>query len=303
MQITTNCSYVGYESIKIENNQIALWVTTTVGPRVIGLELTAGENLFAELPDASIECPGVGDYQLRGGHRLWQAPEDPRRTYLPDDDPLSVRETPEGVIFTQPVEPQTGIEKSLVIDLPNQQAEVIVEHQLKNCSSVPVELAAWAITQLKPGGTAILPQSGELSDEYGLLPNRQIALWPYTKANSEHITWGDRYIFVHANMVDGALKIGFPNAMGWIGYLREKVLFIKQVEFSPDMDYYDFNSSSECYCNPSFVELETLSARTKLEPGESFSHRETWRVYDQVDASITEQSIHNLMGDLGLRPT
>jgi len=131
MQITTNCSYVGYESIKIENNQIALWVTTTVGPRVIGLELTAGENLFAELPDASIECPGVGDYQLRGGHRLWQAPEDPRRTYLPDDDPLSVRETPEGVIFTQPVEPQTGIEKSLVIDLPNQQAEVIVEHQLK----------------------------------------------------------------------------------------------------------------------------------------------------------------------------
>jgi hypothetical protein len=300
MEITHKVVYAGYECVRIKNETLALWVATNVGPRVIGLELSAGENLFAELPEALIECPGVGEFKLRGGHRLWQAPEDPRRTYLPDDDPVSVNQDVEGVTFTQPVEPQTGIEKSLWISLPKSKVQVSVEHQLKNCGSEPIELAAWAITQLKPGGVAILPQTRERADQYGLLPNRQIALWPYTEANSEHITWGDQYIFISATMKDGAIKVGFPNPTGWIGYLREDVLFIKQAEFFPEKDYYDFNSSSECYCNPSFLELETLGPKTKLEPGETLSHLETWRVFDQVDASLSEESIQNVVGGLDL---
>lgn len=300
MEITRKVVYAGYECVRINNDALSLWVTNKVGPRVIGLEISLGQNLFAELPGAVIECPGQGEFKLRGGHRLWQAPEDPKRTYLPDDDPVSVNQDVEGVTFTQPVEPQTGIEKSLRVSLPNQGAQVIVEHQLKNCGSEPVELAAWAITQLKPGGSAILPQNRDLADSYGLLPNRQISLWPYTEANSEHIIWGDKFIFVQANMNEGALKIGFPNLMGWIGYLREDVLFIKQAEFFPEKDYYDFNSSSECYCNPSFLELETLGPKTKLEPGETLSLLETWRVFDQVDASLSEESIQNVVGGLDL---
>ena len=300
MQVTNKIIYNDYECTKIENDSIALWVTNQVGPRVICLEFNGGENLFAELPEAVIECPGVGEYKLRGGHRLWQAPENPRITYLPDDDPVTITETPEGVKFTQPAERQTGIEKSIRISLSHQKSEVNVEHQLKNLGQETVELAGWAITQLKPGGTAILPQSRELADKYGLLPNRQIALWPYTQVNSQHITWGDRYIFVHANMVEGALKIGFPNPVGWIGYLRDKVMFVKQADYFPEQDYYDFNSSSECYCNPSFLELETLGQQTILEPGETLSHRETWRVYDRIEIEITENSIQELITELGI---
>ncbi|MBK5107655.1 MAG: hypothetical protein JJE12_05970, partial [Anaerolineales bacterium] len=132
MEITRKDVYAGYECVRIKNETLALWVTNKVGPRVIGLEISPGENLFAELPGAVIECPGQGEYKLRGGHRLWQAPEDPRCTYLPDDEPVSVHETPEGIQFTQPIEPQTGIEKSLQISLPDSKAQVSVEHQLKN---------------------------------------------------------------------------------------------------------------------------------------------------------------------------
>jgi hypothetical protein len=298
MNVIRKRMYAGYECTKIENDSLALWVTTSVGPRVIGIELASGENLFAQLPGATIECPGVGDYQLRGGHRLWQAPENPKRTYLPDDLPISIGEAGGGITFSQQVEPQTGIEKSLQISLPNEEAQVIVDHQIKNHGSETVELAAWAITQLKPGGFAVLPQNRDLTDQYGLLPNRQVALWPYTTVNSKYITWGDQFIFIRAEMVEGAIKIGFPNPMGWIGYLREKVLFVKQAAFLPDKDYYDFNSSSECYCNPSFLELETLGPKTKLEPGESLSHQETWLVFDQVDCEITEKSLQELISHL-----
>jgi hypothetical protein len=300
MLVSKSSTYLGYECTKIENDALAVWVTTTVGPRIIGLELVAGENLFAELPDASIECPGVGEYHLRGGHRLWQAPEEPGRTYLPDDDPLQVIESAGGIKFTQPVEHQTGVEKSIVVNLPDQQAHVVVEHYLTNRGAQSIELAAWAITQLKPGGVAILPQTQDPADEHGLLPNRQIALWPYTEAGSQYITWGDQFILIQARMEAGALKIGFPNPPGWIGYLQERTLFIKKATFYPDRSYFDFRSSSECYCNPFFLELETLGPRTRLEPGESLSHMETWNIYDQVDISFTEVSINNLIGKLGL---
>jgi len=39
---------------------------------------------------------------------------------------------------------------------------------------------------------------------------------------------------------------------------------------------------SECYCNPHFLELETMGPRTTLAPGESVSHRETWVVHPDV---------------------
>ena len=300
MNIHHQETYAGYECVKIENEYLALWATTNVGPRIIGLEISGGKNIFASLPGITIDCPGSGEYQLRGGHRLWQAPEFPPRTYLPDDDPVTIRETLEGIQFTQPVEPQTGIEKSLRIHFQKSQPQVIIEHLLTNHGLKTIELAAWAITQLKPGGTAILPQPVSLLDDYGVLPNRQIAIWPYTEVNSPHIIWGDKFIFIDANMQKGALKIGFPNPVGWIAYLLEDVLFVKQAEYYPESEYYDFKSSSECYCNPSFLELETLGPKTKLKPGESLRHQEVWNVYGQVVASPTEQSISKLCVDLGL---
>ena len=300
MKITDRESYAGYDCTRIGNESLSLWVTNQVGPRIVGIELGDGSNLFAELPEVTIDCPGTGEYKLRGGHRLWQAPETPRVTYLPDDVPVSVAESPDGITFTQPVEPQTGIEKSLCINLPDQETNVSVQHRLKNCSMEPVELAAWAITQLNPGGTAILPQNNTFSDEHGLLPNRQIALWPYTQVTSKHITWGDRFIFIHATMTEGALKIGFPNPCGWIGYLRENTLFVKLADFERGREYFDYNSSSECYCNPLFLELETLSPKTRLAPGESLFHKEEWRIFDGIEVSANEELIAELVEDFGL---
>ena len=263
----------GYACVKLENDALALWVTKSVGPRIIGLALQGEANFFAQLPDVTLECPGAGTFSLRGGHRLWYAPEDPRRTYLPDDEPVAITAIEDGLQVTQPVEAQTGIQKELTIRLPGQDARVVIDHTLHNQGQESVELAPWAITQVKPGGVAILPQTTVLADEYGLLPNRHIALWPYTPINSPHITWGDRFVFVTATMESGALKVGFPNPAGWIAYAVEDTLFVKQAAHMAGADYYDRGSSSECYCNPRFLEMETLGPRTYLAPGASVTHR------------------------------
>jgi hypothetical protein len=286
--------FAGYDCVRLENEALALWITRSVGPRIIGLALPGGANLFAELPDDTVECPGAGAFSFRGGHRLWYAPEDPRRTYLPDDDPLAIAEIENGLRITQPVEAPTGIQKSLAVTLPGREAHVVVDHTLHNRSRSPLELAPWAITQLRPGGVAVLPQATALVDEYGLLPNRHLVFWPYTRLDSPHITWGDRYLFVEATMRDGALKIGFPGPVGWLAYIVDGTLFVKRATYLPDADYFDRGSSSECYCNPRFLELETLGPRTTLAPGELVTHRETW----VVRAGVSVQDLPGLMGEI-----
>jgi hypothetical protein len=289
----TETRFAGYACVKLENEALALWLTRSVGPRILGLALQGGENLFAVLPDDSVECPGAGLFSFHGGHRLWVAPEDPRRTYLPDDDPLTIAEIENGLHVTQPVEASTGIQKSLTVTLPGPEARAVVDHTLYNRGRSPVELAPWAITQLKPGGVAMLPQATALADEYGLLPNRHIVLWPYTRLNSPLLTWGDHHVLVEARMQDGALKLGFPNPEGWLAYAVAGTLFVKHAFYQPGADYFDRGSSSECYCNPRFLELETLGPRVTLAPGSSVGHRETWTVY----ASASIDDVPELMGE------
>jgi len=137
--------YMGLDCLRLSNEVVSLLVTTSLGPRILAFQLKDQENLFVELPEATLDCPGKGSLRMLGGHRLWHSPEQARRTYLPDDQALQVEEIDRGVKLTQPVEQETGIQKSLKLLLPDDSATVVVDHTLNNQGMWPVELAPWAI--------------------------------------------------------------------------------------------------------------------------------------------------------------
>ena len=159
-----------------------------------------------------------------------------------------------------------------------------------------MECAPWAITQLKTGGVAILPQSEEKTD---FLPNRSLALWSYTDIASPHVVWGNRYMLVHAEM-QSPFKVGFPNVRGWLAYWQAGTLFVKRAAFDPQAAYFDLGSSSECYCNDKFLELETLAPISILNPGESVTHTETWELYSVVDFPKDENTAQAIVEKYGL---
>jgi hypothetical protein len=295
----TETQFAGYDCLKLDNGALALWLTRGLGPRIIGLALAGGESLFAVLPDDKVECPGAGIFSFRGGHRLWYAPEDLRRTYLPDDVPPNIQQVPAGLVVTQPVEAPTGIQKSMTITLPGADAHVQVTHRLHNRGPAPVDLAPWAITQLRPGGVALLPQATAPADEHGLLPNHHLVLWPYTRLDSPHVTWGDGYLAIEAAMPEGAFKVGFPNPAGWLAYAVDDCLFVKRATYQAGAEYFDRGSSSECYCNPRFLELETLGPRATLAPGQEVSHDETWTIQAGVARPRNPAEAWQLVGRLG----
>ncbi|MFZ5910193.1 MAG: hypothetical protein ACOYYU_09285 [Chloroflexota bacterium] len=288
--------FLDLDCVPFENASLSLLVAQSVGPRIVSLRFNGGDNLFAELPDFAAEHPSGEMYHFYGGHRLWHAPEHMPRTYVPDDQPVDIVPTRNGLSITQQVEAETGIEKSIQISLADDKPQAILRHTLTNRGLWPVECAPWAITQFRTGGVAILPQSREQSE---VLPNRSLVLWPYTDVASPQVSWGNRYILVRVEM-DIPFKVGFPNPCGWLAYWLDGTLFVKRAAFDAQAAYCDFGSSSECYCNDQFLELETLAPIGKLAPGESATHIETWELYADVDFPADEDMTQGIIEKLGL---
>lgn len=287
--------YAGHECCVLENDALRLLVTRSIGPRIISFGFRGGDNLFAELPNFVTELPDGGVFHFYGGHRLWQAPESLETTYVPDDSPVDISPLENGLQVTQPVQPQTGLQKSLDIFLTGG-TQIVIKHRITNHQLQPVSCAPWAITQFKTGGAALLPQARH---DAGILPNRSLALWSYTDMSNPNVTWGRQYILVNAQM-ESPFKVGFPNRRGWLAYWLDGALFVKRAEYDPQAEYYDFGSSSECYCNDKFLELETLAPVTTIEPGRTATHVETWDLHKDIERPQNEKDAQTLVEELGL---
>jgi hypothetical protein len=288
--------FLGQDCVTLENGILKLLVTRSIGPRVLFLGFAGGENLLAELPDFVTDCPGTGTFHFYGGHRLWHAPEEPSRTYLPDDEPVDISPFDGGLKVTQQTETKTGLQKSIEIQLTADSARVTLTHRLTNRGLWDVTCAPWAITQFKTGGTAIYPQ---IKADTGVLPNRSLTLWPYTDMTNPNVHWGSNYIIVQADM-KSAFKIGFPNPRGWQGYWLNGTLFVKRADYVERAEYYDFGCSSESYLNDKFVELETLAPITTIVPGGTATHIETWDLYKNTERPQNERDVQSLADKLGL---
>lgn len=250
--------------------------------RISGLTPKGKTNLFADLSHQAPVPTPYGDFYFRGGHRLWHAPEAMPRTYIPDQ-PVTVTELPDGVILEAQTEPGTGIRKRIEIRLAPDKPSVRLTHTLINDGMWPVELAPWTITQLRLGGTAILPMPVGNVDAAGLLPNRQLSLWPYTRLNDPRLNLRDDFILFHADALP-PFKIGYFNPHGWLAYYINGVLFKKTFDAQSNATYPDNNSNAELYCNNEFIELESLTPLTKVNPGAEINHIEIWDLTEGIDS-------------------
>ena len=282
MSITTT-QYAGHEALRIQAGAIDLMVTTSVGPRILGLLTNDGRNAFAELPGMTLPCPGSPPVHLYGGHRHWAAPEDPRVTYRPDDDPVEVVETDDGVRLITGTDEVAGTSRETVIHVTGPE-RLTVEHHVINRHDTPQRLAGWAITMLQPGGRAWLPMLTEPFDPGGFQGQRNIVLWAYARQDDPRLVISDSAIEVRASAAagldkDDRFKVGSALRRGWVAHWRDGILFVKRAAHDESREYADLAASGQIFSHVDFTELETLGPLTDLAPGESTIHSERWEVH------------------------
>ncbi|WP_315116950.1 hypothetical protein [uncultured Clostridium sp.] len=283
--------------VKMSNGEIELYITIDKGPRIIRYGFIDGENEFCE--DIPTTMHVLGDtWSLMGGHRLWHSPEDNPRTYIPDNKPVKWNRNGDSITL-EIEEPWTQIKKEIEISLKCKGTEVEVSHRLTNKNAWAIELSAWAITVMAHGGVEVIPQPKR---ETNLLPNRVIALWPYSKMNDERVYWGEKYIFLKQNKnKKDPFKLGISNEEGWGAYFNHNNLFIKKHEHLSKENYPDFGVSYETYTNEYMVEMETLSPLRKLLPGQSVVHIEKWSLIGDVSyPGEDEKEIENILNIQGI---
>ncbi len=289
--------YGGWKNcIQIKNEIVDLIITVDVGPRIIRYGFVGRENELCEIK-SMMGLTGGNEWRLYGGHRLWHSPEDRIRTYEPDNEPVDWEEISNGIRTQQNVEPQSMIQKEMEISLSDNSTSVTILHRLTNKGLWPVELSVWSISAMATGGKEIIPFTQR---DTGLLPNRLMALWPYTKLDDSRIYFGEKYIVLQQNpgMVH-PLKIGISNEKGWAVYFNHNHLFVKYYTHHMQARYPDFGVSYETYTNNLMLEMETLSPVGLLEPDACVEHVESWSLFDKVPSpSNNEAEIEEILTGL-----
>lgn len=259
------------ERVIVDAGDFAAELATGFGPRVVGVAPHGGPNLFAELGDLGLDHPGGRRFTFRGGHRLWVAPEVPKVTYEPDDGPVEWEHGEQGARVTAAA---GGIRKTIEVQVAGRYLKV--EHVVASGDGTRMEVAPWAITQLRPGGTALMPIERTPADEHGLQPDHALVGWPYTD-------WGTLGYDSEASVVLLAgrratpTKVGTTASRGWLAYVQDGWVFTKYLRPGP-APAIDRGANLQVYAGPDFVELETLGSLETLAGYRRTSLVEMWDV-------------------------
>lgn len=273
-------TFGGWNALTLRNNHVELVLTLDVGPRLISYRSLCGENVL-KVYESQAGGRNEPAWQIRGGHRLWAAPEGDHCS-APDNSPIRHERVEGGVrLHGEPVAPW-GIRKELTVTLAPDSSEVTLHHRLINESGDPVEIASWALTVLAPGGLELIPLPPLGEHPRDLLPSRLIVPWPYTDMTDSRYRFGRRFITLKQTADGSSTKIGLAHREQWVGYLLGDTFFAKSFGYEEGATYADLGCNFETYTDSEMIEIESLSPLRHLQPGEAVAHTEKWNLLDRV---------------------
>ena len=293
-------AYKGWKNCyRVSNGEVELIVTGDVGPRIIRFGFVGGQNLFKEFAD-QMGKTGEEKFQLRGGDRVWKAPEDPVATWAPDNVPVEITPTAAGLVARAPIEPLTNLQKEIEISMSPSGTSVTVSHRITNHSLFALEFAPWVLTMMAPGGTEITGFPPRGTHPANLEATNPLVMWAYTNLADKRLIFTKKYLLLRQDpVVSEAQKVGLFNRDTWAAYLLNGEAFVKRASADPAKPYTDFGCSFETFTNNEFLEIETLGPITKVEPSRTVEQVEHWSLARNVSLiQQTDEAIDSLLSQL-----
>jgi hypothetical protein len=276
-------------NLRLANAHAELIITLDVGPRVISYRTLDGENVFKNF-DEQLGGTNEPEWQARGGHRFWLAPEDPVLSYIPDNTTVQhrVRSDLEVEISNAPTD-QLTIRKVLTLSLAPDSSRVAVTHRAENHGELAIQVATWGLSVMRPGGIEIIPLPPVGEHPRDLLPNRTLTLWPYTNMVDPRWRWGERFITLRQADAPPT-KLGLMHRENWVAYHNAGSLFVKTIGWEEGATYPDHGCNFETFTNEEMLEVEALGPLVTLAPGESTQHTEHWAVFSAAAPRLESES-------------
>ncbi len=259
----------------LENGSLKVGVPLNFGIRISHLYYKDSENIFFEQPLTMTALTTPDGWRVRGGHRLWVAPEGDW-CYHPDNDPISYELTASGVILRQKNDPRLNLEKTVEIVFRSEDSIEVI-HKIKNTADTEKRCALWGVTSVAPLGVEYIPLT---VSEPSSAPVNKITTWYYTSLGDERAEYTREAITLTHKPTGELFKIGVGHPSGNIRYENRGVIFEKEYKIDPDGEYTDGEVSYETYMCDHMVELETLSPLYTVEPGGTAEYSEIWKLHN-----------------------
>jgi len=277
-------AYAGWPNCyRMSNGEVELIITTDVGPRVIRFGFAGGQNLFKEYQE-QLGKSGEPDWQPRGGHRLWVGPEAVPMSYAPDNVPVKAVAVGDSLSLTEPLEKETGFQKTMIVKLAPAGAAVDVMHQIRNANSSAKTIVSWALTMMAQGGIAVTEFPPRGTHPQMLQPTNPLVMWAYTNFSDPRWKFTEKYLALKQDPhAKAPVKAGLWNRHTWQAYLLGSDLFIKSTAAVKGPEAYpDMGCSLETFTNADFLEIETLSPLETVPPQGTIGHTEHWTLHQNV---------------------
>jgi hypothetical protein len=277
---------------RVSNGEVELIVTADVGPRVIRFGFVGGQNLFKEYAD-QLGKTGEEKFQLRGGSRVWKAPEDPIATWAPDNVPVEITTTATGLVAQAPLEPLSMLQKQIEISMEAAGTKVTVSNRITNRSLYSLEFSPWVLTMMAQGGMAITGFPPRGKHPAHLEVTNPLAMWAYTDLTDKRWKFTRKYLTLQQDPNNSnAQKLGTFNVDTWGAYLLNGEAFIKRTKSDATKTYPDFGCSFETFTNNEFLEIETLGPFGRVAPGQTVEQSERWGLFRNVKiAEVSDDAI------------
>lgn len=296
-QVTiTKTAYAGWPNCyRVTNGDVELVVTTDVGARVIRCGFAGKQNLFKEFNE-QLGKSGEKTWQARGGHRVWIAPELVPESYALDNGPVKAVIDGGTITLTQAVEPETGLEKQMVVRLDANGAATVT-HRIRNAGKKPRELAPWALTMMAQGGVGITGFPPRSKHMEVLTPTNPLVMWGFTSFNDPRWTFTVKYLMLRQDpKATTPQKVALYNPETFGAYLLGSDLFVKRYTPAKGARFPDLGSTYETFTNADFLELETVGPLVTLAPGKTVEHTERWSLHKNVRiAAWTDEELDRVL--------
>lgn len=247
-----------WDAVECTLDEYELIVGVSAGPRILSFSYKGAKNVLYE----DYTNFRVGEWRMYGGHRFTIAPEN-NESYYPDNGPCDVNITGTSISIAQKQRPN-GIRLSITISISEKKEGFDILHTLENNGSANWVGALWAIT--------CVPRSAKL---LASCDTSALHFWPGTDiSNWEHAS---EQLTVKPGSFRG--KIGWYYEFPVLKAIQQQDVFIIT---NPDLSNPDLcidnGSNTEIFVCADFAELETLSEKLVVAPGESANHLQYWRL-------------------------
>lgn len=259
------------ECLYVDNGVIEIGVPLSFGIRITHFSFVGEENVFFVQPKEMKTFTTENGWRIRGGHRLWLAPEG-EFDYYADNEPIDYETHGDTVVLTQRNDPLLSVIKSMEITL--KENTVSITHRVINTGKRK-KIALWALTVMKSGGVLTVPLPER---EGGFDPLVHISAWDYTDFSDERIKFGKKEIKIYQRAGKRNLKIGVGHPAGAVSYENGDTVFKKHIPFYKGKKYPDGGVSFETFVSDYMTEIEGLSPLKTLLPDKAATYTETWEL-------------------------